>query len=182
MDAISSLGSEELSVVKDKIDWCVGSSNKCIEGLPGLSFVCSKHEMFKNLEFRKRQGFYLDLWEHYNSQFNLEAPLFTPAVQTLFSFEIALDNLITETVKERNKRYLKKARLLRHALKKNGFRFLISDENMMSCGLTVVFMPDGVSYQALHDLIKQEGFMIWDSRFQWISRVNIRSIVFLGKF
>lgn len=160
VDAISSLGGEGLNIVTDNVTWCIGSSNKCIEGTPGLSFICASHKVFKDLTNRPRRGFYLDLGAHYNSQYIKESPLFTPSVQTFYAFERALQILIDEGVKNRNLRYQRHANRIRSVLKSLGFKFLISEKDM-SCALTVVYLPKGITYQQLHDDLKKRGFIIY---------------------
>ena len=40
VDAISAIAGENLQVAAQNIDFCTGSANKAIGGMPGLSFVC----------------------------------------------------------------------------------------------------------------------------------------------
>src|SRR5262249_51920015 len=49
VDAISSIGAEDIRIARDTVDWLVGSSNKCLEGMPGLGFVCAKNVAFERL-------------------------------------------------------------------------------------------------------------------------------------
>lgn len=48
-DAISSLGAQDLDVVRDHVDWCVGTASECLEGMPGISFVCAPRERLEAL-------------------------------------------------------------------------------------------------------------------------------------
>jgi len=160
VDAISSLGGEPFNIVDDNVTWCVGSSNKCIEGTPGLGFVCASHKAFQSLASRPPKGFYLDLGENYVSQYEKKAPLFTPSVQTFYAFERALQLLIAEGVENRNIRYSRHARRMREGLKELGFDFLITEQHM-SCVVTIVYLPEGITYPQLHDILKTKGFIIY---------------------
>ena len=45
VDAMSSFGALDINMVRDGIDVLVSSSNKCIEGVPGFSYVLLKKEL-----------------------------------------------------------------------------------------------------------------------------------------
>src|SRR4030095_9605324 len=40
VDAVSSLGAEDIDVVRDNIDVCYASANKCLHAVSGASFMC----------------------------------------------------------------------------------------------------------------------------------------------
>lgn len=163
VDCISSVGGDHLNVIDQNVDWCIGSSNKCIEGLPGLSFVCGPHKKFKSLNDNQSPGLYLNLFAHYNSQYIKEEPLFTPSIQIFFAFEMALKLLVDEGVENRQKRYKKYAILIRKSLKGLGMKFFISEEHMSNV-LTVVYLPENTSYKYLHDMLKDLGFIIYSGK------------------
>jgi 2-aminoethylphosphonate-pyruvate transaminase len=163
LDAVSSLGGENLDVCKDHVDWCVSSSNKCIEGVPGTSFVCAPHVRFKMLESIRPRTFSLDLHAHYISQEITQAPLFTPAVQTLYALDCALELLINEGVPQRISRYRSLSASLRQGLSGLGFRFLLPPQQR-SNSLTVIYLPPQIAYEELHDRLKSEGFVIYASQ------------------
>lgn len=65
VDAISSLGAEELDVRADHVDWCVSTANKCLEGLPGVSLVCARRAALDAIADVPARSFYLDLHSHH---------------------------------------------------------------------------------------------------------------------
>jgi 2-aminoethylphosphonate-pyruvate transaminase len=160
VDAISSVGGEALDMEADHIDWCVGTANKCIEGIPGLSFVCASRARLDGLANATRRTYYLDLYNQYVATDRLQAPPFTPAVQTFCAFDVALDLMLAEGVAARHARYSSLAAQLRDGLAGLGFRFLLTPEHRSAC-LTAVYLPDGVTYPALHDALKSRGFVIY---------------------
>jgi 2-aminoethylphosphonate-pyruvate transaminase len=160
VDAISSLGCEEIDVRADHVDWCVGTANKCIEGLPGISFVCASRAAFDALANVPPRTLYLDVHGHYRSQEDLRAPLFTPAVQVLYAFDRALDLTLAETVAGRHARYATQAERLRAGLAELGLRFLLPEEHR-ACSVTHLHLPDGIAYPQLHDALKREGFIVY---------------------
>lgn len=160
VDAISSLGAEELDVVADHVDWCVGTANKCLEGLPGASFACAPRALLEQLATVPPRTFYLDLHGHYTSQEHVDAPLFTPAVQALYALDRALDLSLEETVPRRSARYAGLSALLREHLVRHGLEPLLAPEHSAS-SVTVFRLPEDIDYTHLHDRLKDAGFVIY---------------------
>ncbi len=179
VDAISSLGSEELDVVADRIEWCVGTANKCLEGLPGISFVAAPRASLRALGERSPRGYYLDLHRHFRAQDEEGAPAFTPAVQVLYAFDRALDLTIAETVRRRGGRYAAAADQLRRGLARLGFRPLLDGE--MANSVTVSHLPAGIEYGELHDALKRRGFVIYATQKQLGPTVRIANMGQLGE-
>ncbi len=160
VDAISSLGGEPLNVREDHIDWCAGTSNKCLEGLPGISFVCAPRQRLEELASVPPRSFYLNLYGQYAAMHHDGAPPFTPAIPAFLALDAALDLLLAEGVAGRHARYAALAGQLRTGLEALGLRFLLPPEHR-SATLTAVFLPDGMDYARLHDRLKACGFVIY---------------------
>jgi 2-aminoethylphosphonate-pyruvate transaminase len=163
VDAISSLGSERLDLAADHITWCVGTANKCLEGLPGVSFVVGSHAAFDALGEVPARGFYLDLHGHYHSQEHLNAPMFTPAVQVLTAFEKALDFALEEGPEARGRRYDALAQAVRSGFGARGGSFLLPAGRRAN-SVTNIAVPEGLTYQQLHDALKDEGFVVYSTQ------------------
>ncbi|MGH1439500.1 MAG: aminotransferase class V-fold PLP-dependent enzyme [Cellvibrionaceae bacterium] len=173
VDAISSIGVEDINIERDNVTWCIGSSNKCIEGTPGLSFICADKNSFNRIANQSPRNFYLNLGRHYVSQYYEKVPLFTPSVQAFYSLNKALDILLKESVLGRYDRYLNHAKRLRNSLKNLDFE-LIASEKDMSCVTTIFKMKDNVSYDDFHYYMKSCGFIIYkaDSRLGNVFRIS----------
>ncbi|MFI6348014.1 2-aminoethylphosphonate aminotransferase [Streptomyces sp. NPDC050560] len=159
VDAISSFGAEPLSLREDEVDWVVGSSNKCLEGVPGLSFVIGARNGFDALPTDAR-SFYLDLRRHYAAQYHAAAPAFTPAVPACYALDAALGLVIAETPAGRHARYARLAAVLRDGLGRLGLNCPVPEDERSVC-LTVFPLPPGVSYTDLHHALKTRGFVIY---------------------
>ena len=170
VDAISSVGGEILDMSADCIDWCVGTANKCLEGLPGLSFVCAPRARLEALSGIPARTYYLDLHRQCVATNVLQAPPFTPAVQTFYALDAALDLMLAEGVPARHARYAALAAQLRDGLANLGFRFLLPPEHR-SASLTAVYLPEGASYAELHDGLKNRGFVIYAAQQTLSARV-----------
>ena len=86
--------------------------------------------------------------------------LFTPAIPAYYALDVALDELIEETVPNRIKRYAKAAQFLRTGFREIGLDFLIP-ENWQSNCLTSLRLPKNLSYEKLHTELKTNGFIIY---------------------
>ncbi|ASS76279.1 hypothetical protein CIG75_15890 [Tumebacillus algifaecis] len=160
VDAVSSIGAEALSVEEANITFCTASANKAIASLPGLAFVCGKKTAFQALKEQKARTRYLDLYKHYEYEaLTFQTPN-TPAVSLFYALEVALDELLQDTVAARKEQYSYLAGLVRERLKKLGMQFVI-EESDMSCVLTTVYYPQGIDVEAFHDWVKQNNYVIY---------------------
>ncbi len=163
VDAISSVGVEDLDVVRDNIHFCIGSPNKCIESVPGLSFVCANREKLEELARSTAATSYLDLYDHYvyeEGQGERSGTPFTPPVQVFYALDAALEILLREGVENRRKKYALRAKIIRDGLKELGFRLFLPPE-LMCNSITSVFTPNNISYKIMHDRLKEKGFVIY---------------------
>lgn len=159
VDAMSSFAGEDLSMIEDNIDFCMSSSNKCIQGFPGLSFVIAKKSVVDELKGKKPRTLYLNLYNQYETQERNDTP-FTPAVQAFYALDQAIKELEEEGFENRKKRYRKSAEILRKGLTKLGFKLLLPKE--LRCNiLTTVILPKNMAYKTIHDKLKEKGYVVY---------------------
>ena len=159
LDAISSLGAEPINFKKFSIDYCAGTSGKCLHGFPGVSFVIvSKKEVLK-LKDQKPRTFYLDLLNTLEVEEKNESP-FTPAVQIFYAFNEALDELSKQGLEKRAQNYQRKSKLLEKGFIKLGLSFLVEKKHR-SHVLIALWTPKKITYEKLHDHLKKKGFIIY---------------------
>jgi 2-aminoethylphosphonate-pyruvate transaminase len=159
VDAMSSLFGEPLDLMQDGIDFVTASANKCLQGIPGVSFVLARRRALDALKGRAPRSVYLDLYGHFASQEQDNTP-FTPAVQVLHAMEQALAELAEEGPARRIARYADNARVLRAGMVRLGFEALGTPEGRSNI-LTTFRLPPGVRYEALHDAMKRRGYIIY---------------------
>lgn len=159
LDSISALGGEDLDFKKADIDLCVGTANKCIESIPGLSFVLVKKTALPALRRVAPRSLYFDMTSNLDGQ-KMGEVLFTPAVQTFYALDAALDELLKEGVKNRIRRYSKLAVFLRKGFEDAGLEYLIGPE-YRSNTITALRLPRGITYGKLHEALKRRGFVIY---------------------
>ena len=159
VDAMSSLFGEPLDVTQEPIDAVMASANKCLQAVPGISFVLARRSALEALQGRPPRSVYLDLYTHYVTQEKDNTP-FTPAVQVLHAMEQALVELEAETVPARIARYAENARVLRAGMARLGFDVLVAPGARSNILTTFRLLP-GLTYDPLHDAMKRRGFIIY---------------------
>jgi len=162
VDGVSSIGGEELDLPGWGVDLIIGSANKCIRGVPGLSFIVINSALIKKLKPRKKINYYLDLITHLEKEDGGETP-FTPAVPAFFAFREALREILEEGVENRIGNYKKISKQLRDGLKSLGLKILLS-EKISSNTMTSVVLPGGMSYDELHLKCKEKGFVVYNAQ------------------
>jgi len=160
VDGISSIAGEYIN-----LDWgieaIIGSFNKCIRGIPGLSFVVISDGFIEKLKKRKRKIFYGDLLTHLEYEENGQTP-FTPPIQVFYGIREALLELLEEGVENRIKYFQRITRLLRDNIEKIGLRLLLPRE-FYSNTMTSIFLPEKFSYMSLYKALREKGYEIYPS-------------------
>ena len=122
VDAMSSFGGVPLAVGALGIDYLVSSANKCIEGVPGFSFVLARLDALSATAGYAR-SLSFDLLAQYKGLENNGQFRFTPPTHALLAFHQALLELELEGgVTARMARYQQNAELLRAGMATLGFQ------------------------------------------------------------
>ena len=159
VDCISSLAGDEVDFKSCPIDIAVGTANKCVQGFPGVSFVLFREKELERLRKIPERTLYFNLTGYHKAQ-EAGGLLFTPAIPAHYALNVALDELIEETVPGRVQRYAKAAEFLRAGFKDINLEFLIPEGWRSNC-LTSLRLPKGMSYNKLHATLKEKGFVIY---------------------
>ena len=162
LDAVSSLAAEDLDLIRDGVDLCACTANKCVQGLPGVSFVLVRTDAMTAMRHYPRRSLYLHLPLHWEAQEKRSIP-FTPSVQTWYALDAALDELLEETVTKRVKRHDTAAQLLRDGFARLGLKALLPAAHQSNT-LTSLLLPEGMTYPRIHDGLKERGFVIYEGQ------------------
>lgn len=160
IDSISGTGNEDQDLAEVQGDILCGSANKGLHGLPGLSFLLCSDKGISRLSEVPARSLYLHAASYLGAQRKGEVP-FTPAVQGCY----ALDEAIKEYeaaggFAARTRLYRERAELVRSDFNRLGLRILV-DEPYRGNSVTTLRLPDGVSYERLHDELKSRGYVIY---------------------
>tara|TARA_B100002003_G_C14144323_1_gene550174 strand:- start:1611 stop:2681 length:1071 start_codon:yes stop_codon:yes gene_type:complete len=162
VDAVSSVCGEELDMAGWGVDLIMGSANKCIRGVPGAGFVVVNEQLASVMQDRRQATFVTDLVSHLEQEEKGETP-FTPAVQVFAALRVALEELLEEGVENRIAHYERIATALRDGLAELGLELLLPRE-WYSNTMTSINMPEGFTYDRLHDELKDQGYLIYNAQ------------------
>jgi 2-aminoethylphosphonate-pyruvate transaminase len=146
-----------------------GTAGKCIQGFPGVSFVLVRKGFLERMRSYPRRSIYLNITQYVDDQ-GLGTIPFTPAVQVYYAFDEALNELMEEGVAKRIQRYKKVATLIRDRMAKLGVKPLLTQDKQSNT-ITAYYLPEGVTYQSLHDRLKEQGYVIYAGQGQLQSQI-----------
>ena len=164
VDAMSSFGALALDM-RDGLDVMVSSSNKCIEGVPGFSYVLVKRSMLKASRGRSH-SVVLDLYEQWrgleaNGQFR-----FTPPTHALAAFHQAMQEHQQEGgVAARGTRYARNAQVLVKGMRDMGFATLLDDNEAGPIIQTFLTPRDpNFDFEQFYEALRARGFAIYPGK------------------
>lgn len=165
VDAMSTFGGIPVDIPENNIDFLISSSNKCIEGVPGFSFIVANIEKLKNSEGKART-LSLDLLAQYKGFLAEGQFRFTPPTHVIAAFHKALTLLKAEGgVAARFRRYQNNHSVLVDKMTKMGFLCYI-ESALQSCIITSFRYPNDVHFD-FHDFyqrLKDRGYLIYPGK------------------
>jgi len=160
LDCISSFGGEEIDFERWNLEACAGTANKCLHGVPGVSFVLARESALQSRQ-SGATSVYLDLFRHYAEQRKDSSP-FTPSVHVCYALAEALRELADAGGwQSRHAHYAALSRQVFDGLRAQGVEPLLDLMAPSSSVLTAYRVPAGYDYASLHDALKAAGFVIY---------------------
>ncbi len=160
VDSVSALGAEDLDVVRDNIDICYSSANKCLHSVSGVSFLCVAPGVWPRIAAIPPRVYYLDL-SRYRRYLDEDQTPFTPAVSAFFALETALDELAEQGgVPARRELYRRRNLRIRRVLTDLGF-VSFTNTGRESHAICTMRVPGVVAVGELYDRLKDRGFVIY---------------------
>lgn len=164
-DCMSSFGGVDIPVSKWGIDFLISSANKCIQGVPGFSFVIAKTSALMGCE-NQSPSLSLDLFDQWKTM-NVDGKWrFTSPTHVVLAFRQALKELDKEGgITARNKRYGKNQRMISEKLSEIGFKPYL-DKSVQSPIITTFSYPKGYNFtfKEMYDFIKERGFVLYPGK------------------
>ncbi|HAV60995.1 MAG TPA: 2-aminoethylphosphonate--pyruvate transaminase [Verrucomicrobiales bacterium] len=177
VDAMSSFGALPIDLAGWHIDFLISSANKCIEGVPGFSFVLCRRDVLLACEGIAR-SLSMDLIGQLkgfekNGQFR-----YTPPTHAILAFSRALDELEAEGgPAARCARYMRNHQTLVTGMRALGFRPYL-DPAVQSCIITsFLFPPDPeFDFDTFYRRLSDKGFIIYPGKISQADTFRIGSI------
>ena len=165
VDAMSSYGALEIDMQACYIKLLAASSNKNIQGMPGVGLVVLERTFATALSQYQSPCFYLDCIAEWLAQENSGQGRFTLPVQIIQSLALALEEFEAEGRAGRLSRYQHNWRLLSAALGKMGFAFLLPNHLQSQLILSVLEPKDSrLSFRALSAYMSERGIDIYPGK------------------
>jgi len=163
IDTISSFAGIPFSIQKVKADFIMSTSNKCLQGMSGISFVIGKREEIEKCKYNLK-SYYLDLYSQYKYLEEKGQMRFTAPVQTMYALRQAIDELFEEGLENRYERYKKNNKILVEGMKERGFRLFLTQDVDHSFILETFYELKGMDFNKFHDKLYEEGFTIYPGK------------------
>ena len=165
VDAMSCFGALATDIPACHIDYLVSSANKCVEGVPGFSFIIARRARLMETRGWSR-SLTMDLLAQYeglegNGQFR-----FTPPTCSLLAFHQALVELEEEGgVPAREARYRNNFQVLLDGMAAMGFKPYLKPE-VMGHIITTYHYPEDAKFNfaTFYDLLNEDGYVIYPGK------------------
>jgi len=177
VDAMSSFGALPIDFPACGIDYLVSSANKCIEGVPGFSFVFCQRAALRACEgfARNLSMNLLDQFKGFekNSQFR-----YTPPTHAILAFDQALRELDLEGgVAARGARYRRNHETLLAGMKRLGFRSYLPAAVQSPIITSFVYPADPrFDFPEFYRRVADKGFILYPGKISQAATFRIGNI------
>ena len=165
IDAMSAFGAIEVDAKKLQFDAIMASSNKCLEGVPGVGFSLIRQSSLENCN-NNAHSLSLDLYDQWLTMRNTNQWRFTPPTHVIAALEMAINQFNAEGgVTGRYARYSENCRVLTEGMKDLGFAPLLP--NHLQAPIIVTFkMPQdpAFDFQIFYDQMKKQGYVLYPGK------------------
>jgi 2-aminoethylphosphonate-pyruvate transaminase len=165
VDAMSSFGAVPIDFRKASIDYLISSANKCLEGVPGFSFVIARKSRLLEAEGRAR-SLSLDLFDQWKSFEKNGQFRFTPPTHALLAFSQALTEWEEEGgIAGRGARYAGNHAILLKGMHSIGLEPVLRPE-LQSFIITAFGYPDDEAFlfTNFYRLLSDNGMIVYPGK------------------
>ena len=165
VDAMSSFGGVDIDVAAIGIDFIVSSANKCIQGVPGFSYIICRKEALLQCQGQCK-SLSLDLYDQWVTMNKDGKWRFTSPTHVVLAFSKAMEELQQEGgIPARAKRYRENNNRLIERMKAMGFTTYISAAYQGPI-ITTFFYPENknFSFEEMYVYIKERGYAIYPGK------------------
>lgn len=165
VDSMSAFGALPVDCRKVPFDALVASSNKCLEGVPGMGFCLAEKSALERTRGNS-DSLCLDLFEQWQGFQTNGQWRFTPPTHCILAFARALEEFSQEGgVAGRGRRYRENCDVLVSGMRALGFETLVPDE--LQAPIIVTFrMPSdpAFDFQVFYDGLSESGYVIYPGK------------------
>ena len=179
VDAMSSFGGVPLDLATLQPDFLVSSANKCLEGVPGFSYVLARREALEStLGFARSVS--LDLLAQWHGLERDGQFRFTPPTHALLAFAQALrEHREAGGVAARTARYLANREVLLAGMRRLGFREYLAPERQSDIITSFRYPEDpAFDFDKFYRSLAGRGMVIYPGK---VSRADCFRIGTIGR-
>jgi len=165
IDAMSAFGALPLDAAEMTFDAVMASSNKNLEGVPGVGFALIRQSVLEACQ-GNAHALSLDLYDQWTAMEGNGQWRFTPPTHVICAFDAALDQFEAEGgVSGRHARYKANCKVLVDGMRALGFETLLSD-NLQAPIIVTFKMPADpkFDFQAFYDALSRRGYVIYPGK------------------
>ena len=153
-----SFGAESIPFDSPALAACAVTANKCLHGIPGVAFAVCRRSALDAAPPPRSLYLHLPAWADHQAR---RSTPFTPAVNAMQALRQALAELAEQGGwPARRARYRRMAEAVRRTLVEAAVDPFL-DPAESSCVLRSYRLPEGLTYNEVHDGLKQRGFVIY---------------------
>ena len=165
IDAMSAFGAIPLEANQIRFDAVMASSNKCLEGIPGMGFALIRKDALERSK-GNAHSLSLDLYDQWKNMETTSQWRFTPPTHVIVAFDKALQQFHEEGgVIGRNKRYVENCRILINGMSRLGFETLLPPQ--LQAPIIITFkMPEDpkFDFSDFYERVKEKGFVLYPGK------------------
>ena len=165
VDSMSAFGALPIDAREVVYDALAASSNKCLEGVPGMGFVVCRRDALLRTR-GNATTLVLDLLDQWQAMEKTGQWRFTPPIQVIVALHQAIQEYKAAGGREgRHARYAENCRILIDGMRALGFRTLLPDA--LQAPIIVTFhMPTDPKFvfQNFYDGLKDRGYVIYPGK------------------
>ena len=182
VDAMSAFGALPLDAATTPYDALVASSNKCLEGVPGIGFAIIRQSALEGAK-GNAPSLSLDLHDQWVAMEKTRQWRFTPPTHVLAALDQALAEHAAEGgIAGRGARYANNCRILVGGLRALGFETLLPDALQAPIIVTVRMPADPkFNFESFYDRLSRRGFVIYPGKLTVADSFRIGCIGRLGE-
>ena len=181
IDAMSAFGAIELDADKVTFDAVMASSNKCLEGVPGMGFALIRESVLEGCK-GNAHSLALDLYDQWKAMEGNGQWRFTPPTHVIFAFAKAIEQFEAEGGQPgRFARYSNNCKILVDGMAELGFRTLLP-QGLQAPIIVTFHMPSdpAFDFQVFYDKVKDRGFVLYPGKLTVAPSFRVGCIGHLG--
>ena len=182
IDAMSSFGALEIDSWIMPFDALVAASGKCLEGVPGVSFVILRRDWLENSGGIAR-SLSFDLYDQWRYMLRTGQWRFTPPTHVVAALDHALGELETEGgVVARGARYKRNCDVLVRGMRALGFQTLLAES--VQAPIIVTFLPPNQAtwkFEAFYNGLQRRNYVIYPGKLTKMESFRVGCIGNLGE-